>query len=316
MNATSKQNTGKRQALPPGFFSHFGCPFPIDWAKVFGRVAPLVVEIGFGNGEYLISNAVKNPDKNFIGVEINFDLIKKASRRIDAKNIQNVRLLKIHAAVALDYLFAPKTIEQIYALFPFPWPKKRHVRHRLFTTKFLKLANSRLVDKGTLLIVTDDKPFFNWTLTQNRATGFSAKSEIVPPKFCTRFERIWQEEGQKKFFQVLFTKIKHARVSPKNECAALPTVIPKFDPQTFSPRSVTGARSIIFKRFLFDEKKKKGNQMVITAEENLTQRFLILIERTGKGWQARLNPFDRIIKTDLVEESLERMTAGRRASRA
>lgn len=268
-------------------------------------MAPLVVEIGFGNGEYLVSNAVKNPDKNFIGLEINFDLVKKASRRIAAENISNIRLLKIHAAVALKYLFAPKTVTQIYALFPFPWPKKRHARHRLFTTKFLKLANSRLVDNGTFLIVTDDKPLFNWTLAQNRETGLRAKKEIIPPKFRTRFEQIWQEEGQKKFFQVLFTKVKHARVPQGYECAALPTAVKRFDPAKFAPRSATGARSIIFKRFIFDAKKKTGSQLVVTAEENLTQCFLILIKRKTKGWRAELEPCGRIIRTELVKKSLE-----------
>lgn len=306
MSITSKQNTGKKD-LPLGFLSHYGLAYPIDWAKEFGRVAPLVVEIGFGNGEYLIETAMKNPDKNFIGIEINFDLIKKVSQRIQRANLTNIRMLKIHATVALEYFFVSRSISEIYALFPFPWPKKRHIRNRLFNTTFLKLVNNRLADNGTFLIVTDDKPLFKWTLARNKGTGLRAQKEIIPPKYNTRFERKWRDGGQKLFFQIFFNKVSHARAPLKKECPIEPLWIKKFDPKKYEPTSITGVKSIIFKKFIYDVKKKKGSHMVVAVEDNLTQRFLVLFEKSPKGWKIDLNNKDRIIKTKLVKKSLERI---------
>jgi len=306
LNAISKQNIIKKNS-PVGFISHFNQSYPIDWDKEFGRAAPLVVEIGFGNGEYLIENARQNPDKNFIGIEINFDLIKKAARRMQSSNVANIRLLKIHATIALEYLFPSKSISQIYSLFPFPWPKKRHHHHRLFNKAFLKLANNRLIDGGTFLVVTDDKPYFKWILAQNHATGLKAQKEIIQPKFNTRFERIWKEGGQEDFFQILFKKITHARAPLKKETLIAPTIIKKFNPKKYAPKSITGTKSIIFKKFIYDEKKKKGSQLVLTAEKNLTQGFLIFFDHSLKGWKIELSTKDRIIKTKLVQKSFEKI---------
>ncbi|MCX5680954.1 MAG: tRNA (guanosine(46)-N7)-methyltransferase TrmB [Candidatus Omnitrophica bacterium] len=301
MNTTSRQNTDKF------FLSYFNRSYPIDWPKEFGRKAPLIVEIGFGNGEYLVQSAQKNPDKDFVGIEINIHLIKKVLRRIKGTNVTNVRLLRLNAAVAFEYLFSPRSATQIYSLFPFPWPKKKHHRQRLFKNAFLKLVNNRLVQDGTFMIVTDDKKYFTWILKQNRATGLKAEKEIIPPKFNTRFERIWHEGGQNHFFQILFKKASHLRVPLKKEYPVEPILLKKFSPEKYAPKSITGPESIIFKKFIYDEKKKKGRQFIVIAEDNLTQRFSIFIERVRGGWRVECNPTDRIIKTKLVKKSLKKI---------
>ena len=76
-------------------------------------------------------------------------------RSVSGGKLENVRLLKIDARVAFERLFLPQTIDHIHCLFPCPWPKKGHVKHRLFSNVFLKLINSRLKQKGQVKIVTD-----------------------------------------------------------------------------------------------------------------------------------------------------------------
>ncbi|MFA6379254.1 MAG: tRNA (guanosine(46)-N7)-methyltransferase TrmB [Candidatus Omnitrophota bacterium] len=301
MSVILNQNTDKF------LVSYFNEPLPINWNKEFGRKAPLVIEIGFGTGEYLLECAKQNPDKNFVGIEINFELIKKTLKRIKNANITNVRLLKIHATIALEYLFAAQSITHIDSLFSFPWPKKRHHRHRLFKTDFLKMVNNRLEKEGTLRIVTDNKPYFSWILKQNQATGLTLKKNNIPAQFNTRFERKWQAQGQKLFFQALLTKTSHLRVPVKKTQAIPPMFCAHFDPKTYAPRSITGEKSIIFKKFRFDEKKKQGSQIIFTAEDPLLQGFAVSIKRCSKKWKIELNKNEKIIKTKLVKKSLLQM---------
>jgi len=301
LSATSKQN------IDNFFVSHFNRLYPIDWDKEFGRKAPLMVEIGFGNGDYLIDCAIKNPEKNFVGIEINFDLIKKALQRISRAHIHNVRLLKIHATVALEYLFAAQTITHIDSLFSFPWPKKRHHVHRLFKTDFLKMVNNRLRKEGTLRVVTDDKHYFAWILKQNRATGLKMKKETIPAQFNTRFERKWQDAGQTLFFQALFTKKSHLAIPTKKVQVIPPIFCSHFYPATYAPKSMTGKESIIFKKFTFDEKKRQGRQMIFTAENCLNQRFAVLIKHCSRGWKVELGNDKEMIKTKIVRKSLSQM---------
>jgi tRNA (guanine-N7-)-methyltransferase len=301
LSATFKQNTDK--FLVP----YFNRALPIRWEQEFGRKAPLIIEIGFGTGEYLLNCAKQNPDKNFVGIEINFELIKKVLKRIHASDLQNIRLLKIHATIALEYLFASQSITRIDSLFSFPWPKKRHHRHRLFKTDFLKMANDRLEKNGTLLIVTDDKPYFHWILKQNRGTGFKTKKSTIPAQFNTRFERKWKSEGQDRFFQALLTKTSHLRVPVKKTQAIEPLFCSHFHPGTYAPKSITGEKSIIFKKFRFDEKKKQGRQIIFAAEDPLLQGFTVMITRDSKKWKLELSDSERIIRTKLVKKSLLQM---------
>lgn len=298
MNATSKLLTDKCLIL------YFDRLLPVDWDKEFGRKAPLMVEVGFGTGEYLLERARQNPDQNFVGLEINFELIKKTLKRIHAQKITNIRLVKVHALIALEYLFAPRSITRMEALFPFPWPKKRHHRHRLFKKNFFKLLNNRLTEQGQLMIVTDDKPFFAWVLAQARGTGFQTTKTEIPAQFQTRFERKWQAQGQDSFFQAMFIKKTHQRANVKKVQDIPPAFFSRFDPETYTPRSVTGAQSIIFKKFRFDERRQEGRQLVFAVEEPLVQGFTVLIQRDGKKWKAGLSGNEKILRTHLVKKGV------------
>lgn len=304
-NSFASLKTTSDPAIDRFFLQHLELPRPISWQDIFGRQAPLVVEIGFGDGEYLIASAKKNPGKDFIGIEISGGLIRKTLKRIAAQKLSNVRLLKIHATIALEYLFEKNSLAEIYALFPFPWPKKRHYRHRLFNTKFLRLANNRLKLGGTFMVTTDYKPYFDWILKQNKDTGFQLKKHHIKPQFHTRFERKWKEEGQKKFFQLVFIKKTHKRILAKKEYVLGPLSCEAFDPKACKPKSITGPKSIIFKYFDIDAKRKTAKVGILTAEENLTQRFSVLIKKEGPRWEMRVNEQDGILRTATVKKALE-----------
>jgi len=95
---------------------------PIDWAQQFERQAPVEVEIGFGNGEFLVHEAQEHPERNFVGIEQEWASVQRALRRIAQAKILNVRVLLVDARIALERLFTPQTVQRVYALFPCPWP--------------------------------------------------------------------------------------------------------------------------------------------------------------------------------------------------
>jgi len=128
---------------------------PIDAAAVFGRVAPLVVEIGCGNGDNLLSVAATRPDTDFIGIETYVAGIGGMLAGIERLGLTNVRLVDVDAMPVLSERIAPRSIDEIWVFFPDPWPKKRHHKRRLVNPAFLELAASRLAAHGCLRVATD-----------------------------------------------------------------------------------------------------------------------------------------------------------------
>src|SRR5205085_8676582 len=91
-------------------------------------------------------------------------------------------------------------------------------KNRLFSHDFLKLINSRLVDKGEMKIVTDHEPLAEWILAEAEGTGFDIRQSLMSPQFDTKFERKWREQGQQKFFGLELIKEKHIPVPVIEDC--------------------------------------------------------------------------------------------------
>ncbi|UCD71318.1 MAG: tRNA (guanosine(46)-N7)-methyltransferase TrmB [Syntrophobacterales bacterium] len=278
---------------------------PIDWKRQFGRKAILEVEIGFGYGEFLVTLAQTHPEWNFVGLEVKWASIQKTLRNIAHAKVCNVRLIQAEARVAFDRLFLPQSLHRIYALFPDPWPKKRHVKHRLFSHVFLKLLNSRLICGGEVRIITDDEPYSNWILEQASGTGFQAFGELIPPRFGTKYERKWHESGQKEFYELQLLKQEHVEIPLKEDIPLKTYHIEHFDPDRFQPSNERGKNVIEFKEFLYDIKHRKGMVQVVVAEANLTQNFWIEIGQDRKGWYIRVGKGCGVVPTTGVQRALD-----------
>jgi tRNA (guanine-N7-)-methyltransferase len=164
---------------------------PLELPKVFGRAAPLHVDLGCGDGSFLIAVAQRYPEKNFLGVERMSGRVEKACRK--AAKMQNVRLLHLESAYFVERLLAPKTVETFYLLFPDPWPKRRHQRRRVVTLTFLRATHAALQENGTLQIATDQLDYFSQIQRLTfRLHGFSpmeANADLPPSTFETRFRQ-------------------------------------------------------------------------------------------------------------------------------
>jgi tRNA (guanine-N7-)-methyltransferase len=278
---------------------------PVEWQRVFGRAAGLEAEIGFGLGDFLTRRAREHPEKDIVGIEVNWVLVRRALRKIAIAGVKNARVLRADARVCFERVFPEKSLGRAWSLFPCPWPKKRHVKHRLFTHDFLKIINSRLIDDGELLIVTDDQPFFEWIQTQVSGTGFEARAQCIPPRFLTKYERKWQGLGQQRFFELRLVKRRHMEIGVKEEAALITHRIDHFDPKDFRPLNVKGEIMVDFREFLFDPEQRKGMIRSVVAEDNLLQNFWIEIIELEDGWHIRPAKGCSIIPTAGVQRALD-----------
>jgi tRNA (guanine-N7-)-methyltransferase len=130
-------------------------PWPTDWIELFGAARPLIVEIGFGYGTYLLHLARANPDANVIGLEVANKCLTAAENAIERLHLANVRVIHSTAETALYHLFEPATISQVHINFPDPWFKKRHGHRRLMRRETLDAMVNRLAPGGLFYLATD-----------------------------------------------------------------------------------------------------------------------------------------------------------------
>jgi tRNA (guanine-N7-)-methyltransferase len=123
--------------------------------ELFGRQAPVVMEIGFGNGEHLLARAQAEPEKDFLGVEVHRPGAGRVMNRAQAAGLANLRVACDDAVEVLRDWLPERCLSEIVVYFPDPWPKKRHHKRRLVQPAFAALAASRLAPGGLLKLATD-----------------------------------------------------------------------------------------------------------------------------------------------------------------
>jgi tRNA (guanine-N7-)-methyltransferase len=173
---------------------------PLDFRALFGRDAPVVLEIGFGMGETTAAIAASRPDVDFLGVEVHWPGIGALLRRIDSTGLSNVRVLRRDAVDVVGRMIAPASLAGVHVFFPDPWPKKRHHKRRLLKPSFVHALANCLAAGGYLHVATDWLPYADeilGTLTAepllaNIAERFAPRPEWRP---LTKFEQRGRARG-------------------------------------------------------------------------------------------------------------------------
>lgn len=167
-----------------------------------GRL-PLVVEIGFGRGEFGIELARSAPDVAFVGVELSAKRVHKQARRLAKDVLRNLRLVHGRGEDALERLFEPGSLEAVWINFPDPWPKKRHHRRRLVQAPIVARIADRLAPGGLLHVATDDVAYAEHIdavlAAEPRLENAFAPARWlpeVPGRMQTAYEREWRAEGR------------------------------------------------------------------------------------------------------------------------
>jgi tRNA (guanine-N7-)-methyltransferase len=176
---------------------------PLDPLAIFGRTAPLHVDLGCGDGSFLCELAQVHPDKDFLGIDRLVGRVAKACHKAAA--LENVRILNVESSYAVGYLLPERSVETFYLLFPDPWPKRRHHRRRIVTPDFLDSIHRALADGGFFRIATDQLDYFHEIerAAFSKLDCFKQSScsgpEVVPfddvDLPLTKFERRFREQG-------------------------------------------------------------------------------------------------------------------------
>lgn len=133
----------------------------LEPAQLFPQGQPLEVELGSGDGSFLVAYAKLHPEKNFIGVERLLGRIRKTDRKGRRAELTNLRGVRIESTYFLEYLLPAHAAAAIHVYFPDPWPKRKHRRHRLINERFTELARLALAPGGVVYLRTDDADYFS-----------------------------------------------------------------------------------------------------------------------------------------------------------
>ena len=133
---------------------------PVDFPRVFGRVAPVEMEIGVGKGRFLLAAAAAHPDRNWFGVEIEPEYAEIVRLRAGRAGLLNLRVERIDGKAFVERRLSPGCLAALHVYFPDPWPKKRHHKRRLVDAVWAGAAARALVPGGLLRVASDHEEYF------------------------------------------------------------------------------------------------------------------------------------------------------------
>lgn len=180
--------------------------------SLFEISQPVCIEYCSGNGDWVTQKAFERPNRNWVAIERKFDRVRKIWSKMKNKGLQNVLPVCGEGYRITKEYIPTESVEEIYINFPDPWPKNRHIKHRLIQTPFGEEILRILKPEGTLMIVTDDPQCRDWAiLILSNICGFIpqyAEPHYVnsyPGYGTSYFENMWREK-EKCIYYILFKK--------------------------------------------------------------------------------------------------------------
>ncbi|MBO5658059.1 MAG: tRNA (guanosine(46)-N7)-methyltransferase TrmB [Duodenibacillus sp.] len=177
---------------------------PIDAEAVFGRSAPLILEIGCGMGETTAAIAEAHPELNFLGCEVFVAGVGSLSKLLNEKGLTNVRIAKHDAVEIVRDMIAENSLAGVHIYFPDPWRKARHHKRRLIQPEFVKLLSSRIAPGGYLHCATDWENYAEQMLEvlegEEQLTNLHGKGNFSPVMgnpLCERPRTKFQARGER-----------------------------------------------------------------------------------------------------------------------
>jgi len=171
---------------------------PYVWPEVFGRTAPVELDLGAGDGVYVEARARREPDRNFVAVERLLGRATKIAKKAVRGDLRNLRILRLESAYFLKNLCTPGSVDVITLRYPDPWPKRRHHGNRILTKDFAADALRACKKGGRLQLTTDDREYFEWACREvagcaqwKEDPSWTGESEPT-----SEFEEKFKQEGR------------------------------------------------------------------------------------------------------------------------
>jgi tRNA (guanine-N7-)-methyltransferase len=169
----------------------------LDLTQLFSKPQPLEVELGCGDGSFLVQWAKVHPQHNFLGVERLLGRLRKVDRKGLRAGLTNLRLIRLEASYFIEYLLPPASVHALHIYFPDPWPKRRHRKHRLINEHFTRVAARALAPGGIVFLRTDDANYFSQMkeVFESNARFVARETPSELSAILTDFERNFQTRG-------------------------------------------------------------------------------------------------------------------------
>lgn len=174
--------------------SDFFIPIQID--AIFAARQPLDIDLGCGEGSFLVEMAKRHPERNFIGVERQISRVAKICKRAKRNNLANLRVLRAESDFFVRQMLPEGSVSRFFLLFADPWPKKRHHDRRIVQLEFLDACSRALIEAGELNIKTDHPEYFAHIVEKLSASPFfselpwAEESGLPKTDFEHRFLRL------------------------------------------------------------------------------------------------------------------------------
>lgn len=171
------------------------CKLKGNWQSVFGNKNPIYIEIGMGKGDFILENALKYPNINFIGIEKFDSIMALAIKKIDKYDISNLKLIRMDALDILEVF--SKEISKIFLNFSDPWPKPRHAKRRLTSSNFLEKYDCIFKDEKIIEMKTDNMSLFEYSLISFNLNGYKINEISLDLHNSDKLDNIMSEYERK-----------------------------------------------------------------------------------------------------------------------
>lgn len=177
--------------VPDDFFRRY------DVAEIFGHGSVCEVDLGCGDGGFLLAMAEHYPERLFLGVERLLGRIRKVCAESARRGLENVRGLRVESRYFLEWMVQPGSIQRLHYLFPDPWPKEKHHKNRLVQDSFVPVLHRALAPQGEFLFKTDHEEYFQWVCECFDKSPLFRRVEWDEPFYPkTDFQQLWESQGK------------------------------------------------------------------------------------------------------------------------
>ena len=278
---------------------------PLPWDNI-------LVEIGFGRGDFTVRLAKENPKKEILGFELSAVSVEKLLRRVKKEGLKNVHCARIDAYWGFYLLLRNGSVERIYMNYPDPWFKKRHHKRRLTKEENLYIFAKKLKEGGEIRIRTDHRPFVEFTLEEAKRLGTFdisvRKLHVEEP--LTKYERKWLSEG-KELSEIVMRKIGDPPPRDIPTIKEVKELFPiKVEGKEADLSSLEGSEHrlgerVYLKFFKLYEGENGYLLETLLSEEGFVQKFFILVKRKGQDYVVDVSPFSEVLRTENVQRSVQ-----------
>lgn len=281
---------------------------PLNWSDIFDRRAPLVVEIGYGNGEYLVNWAKSEPALNFVGIELSLASAMRIQLRAAKQALSNIRIIRDDVRFTLREIFPDNSIRMAVMNFPDPWPKDKHRDRRVVSPTFVKTLSAVLEIGGRYELMTDQKWYAEDCYRMFSDTGVFRLNNIIQMKreeVNTKYGRKYIRENRI-IYCLSAEKQKSIKINRILENNQMPHVIigNQFNIGIIKKLKgieyQSGKKIFKIKEVFIQPDEQTFLLRTITKDNDYQQMFFILIARHVQGSIVKIDPGFQPYRTPAV----------------